>query len=811
MVSRIEQSNRRMTRDAVAGAQQTASAVRMWETSLSGIPGILRTIGTGFLALQGVNFLKTFSAFAEQLNEVSKRTGVLVEDLHALERVGKLEGATFEEITTGMRFLSKAIAEANNPMSEQAKLFKILGVDAQGIVKSGGNVKDVMLALSNVFKDNLTVSDRYLVAQKLLGRSSEGLINVLLQGGPALRGMIDEQKALGVITSDTAAKADDARDKWEIFKGVLQAKVGGPMIDFLTDMIARLQEAGPWIIWFSERVQKGADILDKWRDSFERAGDATRNWATGASKSVAELSRQLEHLQRFAPGDIASQNRLKGLIEQKTQGALVDFERSGFDGALSTTFSGTQPRKINVAGTLGGENAAKKSEDLANKARELAARLQKELLQLDIASAELSKSQGVLTVDLRALNVQLINQERAAAVAAAAHDKTLTPAVRAGIDAVADAKIAQFDAKAADEKRKEGLEQLKRELDLATQAEEDFAAVTAASARDRQIIEQRNIATIEHEKQLRDLQADRLGIIGQTATADRARLESQIQYLEKIRQLENNKGDTEAVARRNQEILNAQTQLQALGEVSINVGQTIANSVGDAFEGVILGTSKLADVGKNLFNALIRDVAQFFTNVMVKKLGFENLIFTNLRGFGGQAQSALASGMGGGNTGGGGFGGLADNFLGRIFGGGGGGGGGPAWTSGFDAYDAGGFGGSAPGGFLSQIGGGIANLFGTSGGGQGLFGGVGQFFSDIGSGNSILGSFGGPILGGAAGLIMAGFTGGFKKSKIGSTVGSTVGGAIGSIWGPIGTLIGSTIGNLIGSLFNQTPNPTRLK
>jgi hypothetical protein len=822
-VARIQQVNARMTRDAVAGAQQTAGAVKAWETSLTGVGSAVRTLASGFVALQAINFVKNFSAFAEQLNEVHKRTGVLVEDLHALERIGKLEGATFEEITTGMRFLNKAIAEANNPLSEQAKLFKVLGVDAQGIVKSGGNVKDVMLALSNVFKENLTVADRYLVAQKLLGRSSEGLINVLSQGRPQLVAWIDEQKRLGVITTETANKADEARDKFEIFKGVLQARVGGPMIDFLTDMIARLQEAGPWIVWFSERVQKGAEILDGWRASLERAGDATRNWATGASQSVAELSRQLEHLQRFAPGDIASQNRLRGIIDQKTQGALIDLEGgSGFDGALSTTFTATQPRKINVAGALAGSDAAKKAEDLANKTREAAARLQKELLQLNIASAELAKSQGNLTVDVRGLNVQLINQERAAAIAAAAHDKTLTPAVRAGIDAVADGKIAQFDAKAADELRKEGLENLKREIDLATQAEEDFAAVTAASARDRQIIEQRAVDAIENERQLRDIQADRLGIIGQTAQADKARLVSQIQYLEKIRELENNRNDTAAVALRDEQIRNAQTQLNQLGEVSINVGQTIANSVGDAFEGVILGVSKLSDVGKNLFNAIIRDVAQFFTNVMVKKLGFENLIFTNLRGFGGQAQTALAGGMSGG--------GIGDSFLGNLFGGGGGQGGGGSGFGGFlsnifgsfgrpsgvsgplmenGSFLSSGAGSSGFGGFLGQAGSGISSLFGTSGGGTGL-GSIGTFFSDIGSGNSALGSFGGPILGGAAALITAGFTGGFKKSKIGSTVGSTVGGAIGSIWGPIGTFIGATIGNMIGSLFNQEPNPTAI-
>jgi hypothetical protein len=224
MVKKIEESNRRMTRDATAGAQQTTAAMRTWETQLTGVGNAVRTLITGFVGLQAINFIKTFTGFAEQLHEVSKRTKVLVEDLHALERIGQLEGATFEEITTGMRFLSKAIAESSDARSEQAKIFKLINVDAQGIIKSGGNVKDVMLAIANAFKNNLDESNRYLVAQKLLGRSSEGLINVLMQVESALTAQIEEQRRLGVITTETAAKADEARDKWGQFFSVLQAK-----------------------------------------------------------------------------------------------------------------------------------------------------------------------------------------------------------------------------------------------------------------------------------------------------------------------------------------------------------------------------------------------------------------------------------------------------------------------------------------------------------------------------------------------------------------------------------------------------------
>ncbi len=809
MVSRISESNRRMTRDATAGAQQTASAVRVWETSLSGIPGILRTIGSGFLALQAINFVKTFTGFAEVLHDTSNRTGILVEDLHALERIGKLEGVTFEQLTTSMKFLSKAIAESGDPASDAAKIFKILGINAQEILRTGGSTKDVMLQMADAFKKTLSPTDQVLVAQKMMSRGGESMIGVLKLGTGELRSQMDAQKGLGVITTDTAAKAAAARDQWGQFVSVLQARVGGPMVEFLTDMIARLQEAGPWIVWFSERVQKGAEILDGWRTALERAGDATRNWATGASQSVAELSRQLEHLQRFAPGDIASQNRLKGLIDQKTQGALVDIERDGnVAGALSTTLT-PRSNQSNVAAQLAAmekkasaaksaladaKRLAEEEERIRQRSVEQLAKVQEEILKLEASNAALGKSQDAANEAQRAAALALIEHERAASITAAIHDKTLTPALNTAIGRLAELKVAALDAAAALRAQKEASFLDDKNAELQAMVRQEQLDIDAGRIRDNEQLKRQAVELLEIERSIGDAYADQLSARGQTVMADKARLENQIKYLEALRKEEEIRGNIEKANLHSEQIKVAQEQITSLGEVSINVGHEISRSVTDIFTAMVQGTLKASDIGKSALAALARSTGEFLSGILNKKLGFENIVFSNLRGFGGQAQNALQSGLpgGGGGAGGGGGGG---GFLNMLFGGGGGATAGGNWASGFDAYDAGGFG--------------TATAGGGSGFG-GILGSVGGFLSSMGNGTSMFGAAGAPILGGAFGLMMAGFQGGFSKSKIGSTIGSTVGGAIGSIWGPIGTLIGSTIGNLVGSLFNSTPNPTAI-
>jgi hypothetical protein len=852
MVTRITQSNARMTRDAVAGAQQTAGAVRTWETSLSGIPGILRTIGSGFLALQAINFVKMFTGFAEVLHDTSNRTGILVEDLHALERIGKLEGVTFDQLTTSMKFLSKAIAESGDPASDAAKIFKILGINAQEIVKTGGSTKDVMLAMADAFKKTLSPTDQVLVAQKLMSRGGEAMIGVLKLGTNALGDQIEEQKQLGVITTETADKAAKARDQWGQFASVLQAKVGGPMVDFLTAVIPYLEAAGEKFAWFGERVKKGGEILDSWFKYMENVGATMNRIEKGAAAALdsGALFKRQQEISNFleARKDLPASPLVKQLETELAQikAARAARDQAILNAAVPTGAAHTQfpleeaakagPNQSDVAAQLAamekGAAAAKRvaedQERIRQRSIEQLAKVQGEILKLEESNASLGKSQDAANEAQRAAALALIEHEKAAAITAAIHDKTLTPALNTAIGKLAELKVGALDAADALKKQKDAAFLDSKAADLEAMKRQEQIEIDEGRIKNNEILKKQDSDLLEIQRAIVDVQADQLAAMGQTVAADRLRLENQIKYLEALRKEEEIRGNIDKANLHGEQIRLAQQQITQLGEVSINVGQTIANSVGDAFEGVILGIGKLSDVGKNLFNALVRDVAQFFTSVMTKKLGFENLIFTNLRGFGGQAQNALDSGMPGGGGGGGG-GGFLDSIMGMFGGGGGQGGGGggfggmlsnifgsfgrPSGVSGplmqNGAFLSSGGGTSGWGGMLGQVGGGISSLFGTSGGGTGL-GSIGTFFSDIGSGSSALGSFGGPILGGAAALITAGFTGGFKKSKLGSTIGSTVGGAIGSIWGPIGTFVGATIGNLIGSLFNQTPNPTAI-
>lgn len=779
-IRRMEETNKRLYAGAATGAQQQANAFRIWETSLVGINRLLGAVGISLSAIAGVRFLDNISAFAEQLNAVSKRSRIAVEDLHALERVVKAEEASFEELSTGLVFLQRALAKASDATSEEAKMLKILGVTSREPIEA-------LYQLSDAMRDNLDENNRLFAARVLLGRSSINLVNALALGGDELRRQVATQKELGVFTSEFAKQVDEARDKWQLFKDLLSVKIGQPVIESLIEIAKRIRN----VVSASSGLNLALDVEQL--ESKLRAAEAMKSRGL-AHTDVEDIKRQLQAA-RERLADAMAGGRISDPGQPHTAGPLEE------------------PKKLDLAALTKTNDAAKAAAELANKQREALARLTGEQLKAAESAAELARSQGSLTVDVRAAAVAVIEHERASALLAAQHDKTLTPAIRAAINAVYDSKIAQFDASEAERERKDRLEILKREIAAAAEIESDLAAALAASAQDRETLRQRELQEIGVKKQLIELEADHLAIIGKTREADALRLQAQIQNLERLKEIESATDPDTRI--RDAQIRNTQTQLERIGSITVDIGRAVADTMADIAEGLATGTLKGFDIVKAAGSSMLRLVTDIFRQTLQQKLSFELNLFNNLRTLPGQATNALTAGGGNqgifqtllfGAGGGGGFpqppligGGIQGPVTGPITLPGGGGGGllGGLMTLLTTQTTAGGW---LPGGVS------IGGL-----GGAGLAGwGFGQLVG-LNRGGSI-GSSVGSVLGSLAGATTAGagITGAIGGWLGGTTIGATLGTSIvGALAGMVIPVIGALIGIIIGQVLgNQKPNPT---
>lgn len=271
--------------------------------------------------------------------------------------------------------------------------------------------------------------------------------------------------------------------------------------------------------------------------------------------------------------------------------------------------------------------------------------------------------------------------------------------------------------------------------------------------------------------------------------------------------------------------------IDRIGKVAINFGDTFRTAFNEGFDAVVLGTRKLSDVFQGMKVSAIRQVGDMFAQMVQKKLGFDTLWQKNwLQDLPGMVQGGVGSMLssvgsffkaitGMGSATGGGGGGFFSS-LGSLFGSG----------SGQGAPTGGGGFLSGAGSILSSLpvlgglfggggGGGLGSLFGQGSALGGIFGSPAQslpagVFGPAAPGTGI---FSGGGLGNLAGGLLGNFGGGLLSNALGiGGTGANIGGLIGGLAGNlipipvIGPMIGAFIGNLLGGAIGSLFKPQRI-
>jgi len=633
-VQRIIEKNNQLNRSAIQGAQQTEAALGNVQRILVNFPSFFGGIASGIAAAFSVGaivaFGKSLLEAAGQIDDLSKRTGFSRQTLSGLKSTIEENGGSLEAFATAISRAQKSLADIEGDGKKAAQALKFMGLDVNDLVKSTPEVffEKFAAALSKVEGQN----QRAAIATRVMGREGAAQIPVILE-------LADKFQTLAE-------------------RGVSDANI--KQLDKFGDALTRLKNGAIGL------AQEGLANLIRGFDRLFKISDLEK-----AQADVAKFADEMQTLDKRIAATKTASPATFGLFssdtdrEARRQQQLIDLQEKRTKASLA--FNDVQDKLIRLqqkeqdkppvpGGGLGGDPEA--AQKLADRAAEAVAKLQAEQLKLNVTNLEAARTNGRLTDallaqgltigdldgEIRKASLALIDQEKQAALDAAAHDKILTPALKAAIEQQAKSKIATFDAAEAALKHKEYLELEKRALAGDEEAQKQLAAVLEASGKNREILNQRTLDSIELERQLGDLESDRIGILGRTGEAERLRLENQIKYLDALKKEEILQGkDTEQL--RNAQIVNTQTKLQQLGVASVNIGQQISSTVSDIFTAAIQGTLKFADIGKSLLAGVARTAGDFLTQILNKKLGFENILLTNMQGLPGQMNNAFAQGV----------------------------------------------------------------------------------------------------------------------------------------------------------------------
>ncbi len=271
------------------------SAVDKTKVAFDSVKSSIGSLTSQFGALTGILSAGAFVAFtkriidqADSMNDLSKRTGI------AVEQIGAWKLAT-EQSGTSMEALTLALGKGSKYLVEHGDNLKKLGINAK-------TSEELILQLSGIIS-KMPSDDprRTALAMQVLGKSVGELIPLLSEGEAGLRKMLDRGRELNPVTKEMAENADKFNDslaELKLISNGLFVNLVGKILPSLNTYLKQLQavvDEGDWmdkLLFFTLGYVPGK-IADKTEDPSVQIQKYTQH--------IIELKKELAGL----PNDIS--------------------------------------------------------------------------------------------------------------------------------------------------------------------------------------------------------------------------------------------------------------------------------------------------------------------------------------------------------------------------------------------------------------------------------------------------------------------------------------------------------------------------
>lgn len=302
---------------------ESASARGFSFSGLAGV-GLSATAAAAALAAS----VRSAADYGDQIDNMSQRTGVAVEELSRLQYAAKLSDTSTEALGKGIGNLSKLMVGAAAGGAESGKLFERFDISLRNTDGTMRSTTEVMYDLADVFAVMPDGPEKTTLAMEFFGKKlGSELIPLLNQGSAGLREMGDEAERLGLVLNAEQAKAaadfNDQLDRLGQLSRGIGMSLGSVLIPWLNKMIGEMDAAAKSSEGFLVTFLKwplGLSVVQKTRDAetnIERLTariDALKaSIKAGTSDSIYGFDdgkkKQLEKLEAERAEYVALQNK----------------------------------------------------------------------------------------------------------------------------------------------------------------------------------------------------------------------------------------------------------------------------------------------------------------------------------------------------------------------------------------------------------------------------------------------------------------------------------------------------------------------
>lgn len=328
-------------------------AVSLYEKGTRKITRLFQAVGVSIgsaFAIRGVvNWVGAATEAMAATSKLSQSLGMTTESLSTLQYAARLADLPTEDLSTGVRQLTKNLMGVKGPTKEAAAALRSIGV----ATNAGHDAESWIKAIADGFQRMPDGATKTAAALELLGKTGTSWIPLLNGGSENLRAMADEAERLGLKLSESAAREAEAfRDEIDRLKasfdglGVTIGTAVAPALKTFFETWNRgileghefrgLAEAMGTL--FSNRFALAADKTVKGRLDFYRAeakrlqdellamqkfgGLGRIGWGKVDTRSTDAVRRQME-LMRDAADRIEKDYQAQLAAEEKKRQAII--------------------------------------------------------------------------------------------------------------------------------------------------------------------------------------------------------------------------------------------------------------------------------------------------------------------------------------------------------------------------------------------------------------------------------------------------------------------------------------------------------
>src|SRR5437879_250361 len=160
--------------EAVAGVTRQTASMGAGFAKFAGIAAGVAAAAVG-AAASLFEMSKKGAEYAERLNLMSQKTGIAIRDLQSFELLGKMTGATLEDISVAMKKFDAGITGIGKKTEATSTILRALGV-------TSSDNKRALLQVSEAFSKMENGAVKNAIAAQLFGKSYQALLPLLNKG-----------------------------------------------------------------------------------------------------------------------------------------------------------------------------------------------------------------------------------------------------------------------------------------------------------------------------------------------------------------------------------------------------------------------------------------------------------------------------------------------------------------------------------------------------------------------------------------------------------------------------------------------------